>query len=331
MLKHPLQHSELCIKTINQVCWLLLIGLLVTLLGISAYTFVYDGSPFHKYITSKDSVERVHDKEVGELSADYLFGDKEVDLTRVEELSHETVKGIEESYAWLEKVSEMERWFLVILISSMLLVLFFYTKIQQNPALSAVFLVAGIYICLQAFAIVQNGGKGFSDLAIGAHATRYTLAILLIGYIFLPRFNQEQKTLYQKALFLIGVLACSATFAVHGWEAYHQHAGFVDLIIGSAYLLNLHPPQSLVTKLLVVIGIMDMVLATMVILYPTKKLLYWMAIWGFITALSRPLSMGISSWHETAIRAGNFVLPLCLAILLSTGLYWKPLKIFEKE
>jgi len=49
-------------------------------------------------------------------------------------------------------------------------------------------------------------------------------------------------------LFLLGAIACSATFAVHGWEAYNLHAGFIDLIIGSAHLLNLHPSQASVTK-----------------------------------------------------------------------------------
>ena len=325
----PSYSSEEGQQAIQKVGWLLLLGLLISLIGVSAFTFVYDGSPFHKYITSKDSVERVHDQEIGDLSADYLFGNKEVDLNRVEELSQETDKGIKDSYAWLEKVAEIERWFLVVLLSTMVLVFVFYRKINQHPALAVVFLVAGIYIFLQAFAIMRNGGKGFSDLAIGAHATRYTLAILLIGYIFLPKFSNEQQVFIQKALFFIGAIACSATFAVHGWEAYHLHAGFVDLIIGSANLFNLQPPQSSVAKLLVLIGVMDMALATLVILYPTRKLLFWMGLWGFVTALSRPLSMGISSWLETAIRAGNFVLPLSLAILLSTGFYWKPLNRFS--
>jgi len=315
----------------QKVPWFLLVGLLVSLVGLSAFTFIYDGSPFHKYITSKDSVERVHDKEIGELSADYLYGENEVDVNRVEELSKESEKGIVESYAWLERVTEIERWFLVILLSAIFVTLVLYKKIQNHPAIATFFLVAGMYIFLQAFAIVQNGGKGFSDLAIGAHATRYTLAVLLMGYSFLHGVKKEHKVTYQKGLFLLGAIACSATFAVHGWEAYNLNAGFVDLIIGSAHLLNLHPSQASVTKLLVIIGIMDMVLATLVLLYPSRKLLYWMAFWGLVTALCRPLSMGISSWHETAIRAGNFVLPFCLAMLVSAKLYWKPIRLPAKD
>ena len=325
MLKHELQ---LELVSVQKVRWLLLIGLLVSLRGLGEFTFVYDGSPFHKYITSKDSVERVHDQEIGELSADYLFGDKEVDLNRVDELGQETGKGIEESYAWLEFVLAIENLFIIILLLSLMsVVLLCYVKIQLHPSVVLIYLIAGVYIFLQAFAIVQNGGKGFSDLAIGAHATRYTLALLLVGYTFLHRVKEDHKITYQKGLFLLGAIACSATFAVHGWEAYNLHAGFIDLIIGSAHLLNLHPSQTSVTKLLILIGIMDMVLAALVLLYPSRKLLYWMAFWGLVTALSRPLSMGISSWHETAIRAGNFVLPFCLAMLVSAGLYWKPLQV----
>ncbi len=318
-------------QVVEKVRWLLLAGLLVSVIGLSTYTFLYDGSPFHKYITSQHSSEKVHDEEIGDLSADFLFGEEEVNLSRVDQLSQENDEAIEASYAWLEKVQHYERWFLVTLLSAMVLSLIFYKKIHQYPALVALFLVAGIYIFLQAYAVILNGGKGFSDLAIGAHATRYTLALLLIGYTFLHRVKAVHKVSYHKGLFLLGAIACSSTFAVHGWEAYNLNAGFVDLIIGSANLLHLHPPQASVTKVLILIGIMDMILAALVLLYPTRKLLYWMALWGLVTALSRPLSMGITAWHETAIRAGNCVLPLCLAMLVSAGLYWKPIRIPAKD
>ena len=40
-----------------------------------------------------------------------------------------------------------------------------------------------------------------------------------------------------------------------------------------------------------------------------------MAFWGLVTALSRPLAMGLESWPETAVRIANGGLPLVLYII----------------
>ena len=62
---------------------------------------------------------------------------------------------------------------------------------------------------------------------------------------------------------------------------------------------------------------MDSLLALSVLLIHSPKTLYWMCFWGLITALSRPLSMGIESWPEVAIRLANGAVPL---LIISLGL-----------
>ena len=298
----------------------LLVGLLATLAGTSVHTFLFDGSPFHKYITSKDARERVHDQEIGEMSADYLFGGGQVNPSRMEEVSKPAKQSAEESFAWLQQVRGYERWFLAVLLVSMGLVLVFEPKVKDHPGLAALYLAAGGYLLLQAYAAKLNGGKGFANLEVGAHAARYGLAILLVGFLALRHVPDKRKPQFQQGLFFLGAAACSFTFAIHGWEALNKNAAFVDLIIGSANRIYLELPEEFVAKLLVGIGVMDLVLAILVVVCPNRKLLVWMATWGLVTALSRPLSMGLGAWYETAARTGNFVLPYCLAMLLSIGI-----------
>ena len=62
--------------------------------------------------------------------------------------------------------------------------------------------------------------------------------------------------------------------------------------------------------LLMIIGIADVVLALIVLIRPVRPLLIWMAIWGFWTALVRPL-VGVG-WLDFIERAANWAAPLAL-------------------
>lgn len=59
-----------------------------------------------------------------------------------------------------------------------------------------------------------------------------------------------------------------------------------------------------------IVGVMDVVLAILVLIKPMKPALLWMAFWGFWTALVRPL-VGESFW-DFVERWANAAAPLAL-------------------
>jgi hypothetical protein len=71
---------------------------------------------------------------------------------------------------------------------------------------------------------------------------------------------------------------------------------------------------TLATQLLFAIGLMDILLAVIILCRPVRILLLWMALWGFWTALIRPL-VGIPVW-DFIERWANWGAPLALLILV---------------
>lgn len=64
------------------------------------------------------------------------------------------------------------------------------------------------------------------------------------------------------------------------------------------------------TTLLLLIGIMDVIVAAIVLFKPIRPVLLWAAFWGFWTALVRPL-VG-QSWLDFIERFANWAAPLAL-------------------
>ena len=71
--------------------------------------------------------------------------------------------------------------------------------------------------------------------------------------------------------------------------------------------------KSAAEVLLPLIGIMDIVIAISVLLFPLRIILGWAALWGFITALIRPIS-GEPIW-DFIERWANWAAPLALLAL----------------
>jgi uncharacterized membrane protein YphA (DoxX/SURF4 family) len=65
------------------------------------------------------------------------------------------------------------------------------------------------------------------------------------------------------------------------------------------------------------IGVLDILMGISLLFYPTRAILLWLVIWGFITAVCRPLSGEHSA--EVIERAGNYGTPLALLILSGSG------------
>lgn len=68
------------------------------------------------------------------------------------------------------------------------------------------------------------------------------------------------------------------------------------------------------TTLLFLVGIMDVSLALLVLIKPIRAAILWMAIWGFWTALVRPI-VGEPIW-DFVERGANWGAPLALFLLL---------------
>ena len=65
--------------------------------------------------------------------------------------------------------------------------------------------------------------------------------------------------------------------------------------------------------LMPLMGALDVLMGISLLIYPTKIVLWWLVIWGIVTAMLRPLSG--EPFGEFIERAGNFGAPLALLIL----------------
>src|SRR3989344_2870527 len=70
----------------------------------------------------------------------------------------------------------------------------------------------------------------------------------------------------------------------------------------------------LARQLLFLIGLMDVALATLILIKPIRIALLWMAFWGFWTALVRPI-VGEPIWYFIE-RWANWGAPLVLLLLV---------------
>ncbi|OGE83119.1 MAG: hypothetical protein A2846_01165 [Candidatus Doudnabacteria bacterium RIFCSPHIGHO2_01_FULL_49_9] len=75
---------------------------------------------------------------------------------------------------------------------------------------------------------------------------------------------------------------------------------------------------ALATKLLFIVGVIDVVVALIVLIRPIRIVLLYMVIWGFWTAILRPI-VGESIW-DFVERSANWGAPL--ALLLMRGRIW---------
>lgn len=72
--------------------------------------------------------------------------------------------------------------------------------------------------------------------------------------------------------------------------------------------------ESTALTFLLVVGVIDILLALIVLFRPLPPLLLWMTFWGFFTAILRPI-VGESFW-DFIERFANWGAPLALYILL---------------
>jgi len=94
------------------------------------------------------------------------------------------------------------------------------------------------------------------------------------------------------------------TFLGHGILALGVKQGWIP------YFTKIGFEASTATALLPLIGLLDIAVAFTVLLYPIRIVLMWAAVWGFATALIRPIT-GEPIW-DFVERAANWAAPLAL-------------------
>lgn len=173
-------------------------------------------------------------------------------------------------------------------------------------------------IFLEAWARVFNGGAPFSEWTIYAYGLRIAapLALAMLFSTELHRWLGARLALQGTGWVLR--IAIAIVFTIHGIEAFLGHPRFIDYIIGTSWNLFGYDIAESTTRIIMqVIGVVDILVAAAVIIRPVRPVLYWMAFWGFITALSRVTTFGFSHHYEVLVRFSHFLAPLALLLILS--------------
>ena len=122
----------------------------------------------------------------------------------------------------------------------------------------------------------------------------------------------------RKLGFAILGAAIAVTFIAHGIKACVAVPQFVDFnIVAASTVLGWTMSESTSRALLFAIGIVDILVALLVVCVRWRFAIMYMAVWGFLTAAVRLVVFGWEhGWHEWATRAPHFGIPLAIA------LYW---------
>ncbi|HEX3386442.1 MAG TPA: hypothetical protein VHS53_14685, partial [Mucilaginibacter sp.] len=93
----------------------------------------------------------------------------------------------------------------------------------------------------------------------------------------------------------------------------HGAFGIIGKKIWLNYFAVFGIDHTLGTQLMPVMGTIDILLGISLLIYPTRAILGWLAAWGIVTALCRPISG--EPFAEFIERAGNYGVPLTLLVL----------------
>jgi len=132
---------------------------------------------------------------------------------------------------------------------------------------------------------------------------------------------QAERPLSQRRIRLAMRLLLAAAVVVflsHGIEAWQLYPVFIDLLIGtSGRLFGFSLSQSSAESMLSIIGVFDIFVAVACLFSRLRGVLWWMAFWGGVTALSRVTAFGWElTWHDAATRMPHLGVPLAMV------LYW---------
>lgn len=102
-------------------------------------------------------------------------------------------------------------------------------------------------------------------------------------------------------------IGIAGEFFGHGVFALQQKQGWIK------YFEAVGISSDTALTLMLFIGVMDVTLALLVLIYPMRLPLLWMTFWGFLTALIRPIG-GDPIW-DFVERSANWAAPLTLLLM----------------
>ena len=161
-------------------------------------------------------------------------------------------------------------------------------------------------------------------LALFPFATQLARIAAPLGLLLLH--NQNERSLQQNRR-ISGTMqalrwSVAIVFVAHGIEAWQLNPKFVDLMINSDQrLLGIGISEATAEQTLAVVGVVDLLIAIICLSVRWPPALWWMALWGGLTAMSRLAANGWEmSWHEVLTRTPHFGVPLAVV------LWWHLLK-----
>ena len=107
---------------------------------------------------------------------------------------------------------------------------------------------------------------------------------------------------------ILAKIGVFGTFLGHGIVAIGINPKWIPLLTCFGF------SEEQAVALMPVIGIVDIIVAITVLLYPIRAMVVWAVFWAFLTALSRPISG--EHFIEFVERSSNWCLPLVLLFLL---------------
>ncbi len=155
--------------------------------------------------------------------------------------------------------------------------------------------------------IAKMDGVGHAQWAPAAHALRYGTPLALALLAMKEPFGEAQVMMLLR-------VSLAFVFVTHGAEALMHYPRFIDLIIGSGEnLFRWRITESQARSALTLIGVLDIAAGIAILVRAFPALLWWMAVWGLVTALSRMTSLGWEAYRDVLVRASHFLVPMILA------------------
>ena len=93
----------------------------------------------------------------------------------------------------------------------------------------------------------------------------------------------------------------------------HGAFGIITKQIWCNYFAVFGIGTAIAHTLMPIVGVLDILMGISILVYPTRFVLGWLVVWGFITATLRPMSG--EPFAEMIERAGNYGVPLALLLL----------------
>ncbi|TWU16300.1 hypothetical protein [Allorhodopirellula heiligendammensis] len=190
--------------------------------------------------------------------------------------------GLPTALTWLDRIAAgwIACWLLVMAVAHMMRATLWA---ELTLAEDAVRYIAPVTL------IILSGRPAASPLVKGGRSGGTPLAVLLL------------------------MIAASATFAAHGYKAVERYGPFTDLILLSdLQWTHMSMSQTTAETILVVVGVIDLVVALLLIPTRWRSVALYMAVWGIIAAVSRMTAYGFGAWPETLLRAANGGVPLAI-------------------